>query len=124
MFVDYYLKTKKELLEKGYVVENNIIEKVDANCIGHFGDSVSFEIFCKNVVPYAARDNTSNIGVVIKAFIELFKLGTDNGTRLSEIRNIPCRIALNKNGRCVAIGHFMEDRFLLIEDLAGFTRYD
>lgn len=80
------IKTGKELIEKGYSVENDIIKNIDLNCIGHFGNVVSFEIFCKNSKPHSMFNNTLNVGSVFRAFIELFELENEDGIRLSNQR--------------------------------------
>lgn len=41
--------TKSQILDMGYGIENNIIESVDVNCVGHFDNLVTLQIACKNV---------------------------------------------------------------------------
>lgn len=123
--VNDIIKTKSQIKEMGYGIENNIIEKVDVNCIGHFGNCVTFEIQCKNVYAMCHYNNTANLGFIIKKFIELMGLTDEDGIRLSNIRNVPCRIVYadphcSYGSRCVGIGHFMENKFVLIDDLAKF----
>ena len=123
--VNNIIKTKSQIEEMGYGIENNIIEKVDVNCIGHFGNCVTFEIQCKNVYAMCHYNNTANLGFIIKKFIELMGLTDEDGIRLSNIKNIPCRIVYadphcSYGSRCVGIGHFMENKFVLIDDLAKF----
>lgn len=121
--VNDIIKTKSQIEEMGYGIENNIIEKVDVNCIGHFGNCVTFEIQCKNVYAMCHYNNTANLGFIIKKFIELMGLTDEDGIRLSNIRNVPCRVVYadphcSYGSRCVGIGHFMENKFVLIDDLA------
>lgn len=123
--VNDIIKTKRQIEEMGYGIENNIIEKVDVNCIGHFGNCVTFEIQCKNVYAMCHYNNTANLGFIIKKFVELMGLTDEDGIRLSNIRNVPCRIVYEDSHcsyglRCVGIGHFMENKFVLIDDLAKF----
>lgn len=123
--VNDIIKTKSQIEEMGYGIENNIIERVDVNCIGHFGNCVTFEIQCKNVYAMCHYNNTANLGFIIKKFIELMGLTDEDGIRLSNIRNVPCRIVYadphcSYGSRCVGIGHFMENKFVLIDDLAKF----
>lgn len=123
--VNDIIKTKSQIEEMGYGIENNIIEKVDVNCIGHFGNCVTFEIQCKNVYAMCHYNNTANLGFIIKKFIELMGLTDEDGIRLSNIRNVPCRIVYadphcSYGSRCMGIGHFMENKFVLIDDLAKF----
>ena len=117
------IKTKSQIEEMGYGIENNIIERVDVNCIGHFGNLVTLQIVCKNVWAMSGYNNTANIGFIIKRLVELLDLTQEDGVRLSEIKNVPIRAVYSDSNcsfgsKCVGIGHFMKDRFVLIEDLA------
>lgn len=121
--VNDIIKTKSQIEAMGYGIENNIIESVDVNCIGHFGNCVTFEIQCKNVYAMCHYNNTANLGFIIKKFVEIMGLTDEDGIRLSNIRNVPCRIVYadphcSYGSRCVGIGHFMENKFVLIDDLA------
>lgn len=117
--LDKIIKTEKELKVAGYNIENNIIKGVDFNCVGRFGNFVTFEIFCKDVIPYCSCNNIANSGYIFKAFVELFELTEGDGVRVSEIKNIPCRVVYDeRNCRAVGIGDFMKDKFVLTEDLA------
>ena len=117
------VKTKKEIDEIGYDIVNNIIERIDINTIAHFGNVVCFEIMCDCVMPMGCYNSTQNIGYILKSFIELFDLSREDGLRLSEITNVPCRLIFeSKNGciwgaKCIGIGHFMKDKFVFVEDL-------
>lgn len=116
------IKTEQQIKDLGYSIENNIIEKVNVNTIAHFGNITSFEIYCKNVVPYSGYNNISNLGYIIQAFIELMDLSEEDGLRLDKITNVPCRIVCKGDGgwgsTVVGIGHFMKDKFVLSRDLA------
>lgn len=123
--VNDIIKTKSQIEEMGYGIENNIIERVEVNCIGHFGNCVTLEIYCHNVCAMCHYNNTANLGFIIKKFVELMGLTDEDGIRLSNIRNVPCRIVYadqhcSYGSRCVGIGHFMENKFVLIDDLAKF----
>lgn len=112
------IKTKKQIEESGYKIENNFIEKVDINTIAHFGNLNCFEIMCTNVCPMSGYNNIQNLGYIIKAFIEFFEISREDGLRLREIKNIPCRLIFEGGwgSRCVGFGHFMKDKFVLVED--------
>lgn len=118
------IKKKADIDAIGWDIANNIITDVDINTIAHFGNTTCFEIRCKDVCPMGTYNNTQNLGFILKAFIELFELSEEDGLRISEITNIPCRLIFeSKNGciwgsRCIGIGHFMKDKFVFIEDLA------
>lgn len=114
------IKTEKEIKKLGYYIENNIIERVDVNIIAHFANTVCFEIRCLNCYPMSCHHNTSNLGNIVKSFIELFDLSEEDGIHLLKIKNIPCRLIFdNPNfGKCVGFGHFMKDKFVLTDDFA------
>lgn len=117
------IKTEDEIKKLGYGISNNIITCVDINTVGHFDNSVCFEIMCSNVYPMAMYHNTSNIGHLIRSFIELFDLTEEDGMRLSKIKNIPCRLVFDDpyctfGSKCVGFGHFMDDKFVLTNDFA------
>lgn len=119
------IKTKSQIESMGYGIENNIIERVDVNCVGHFDNLVTLQIACKNVWAMSGYNNTANIGFIIKKLVELLDLTQEDGIRLSDIKNIPCRIVYEDpncswGAKCVGIGHFMEDRFVLVDDFAKF----
>ena len=117
------IKTEEQIKEMGYRIENNLIEEVNVNTIAHFNNITSFEIYCSNVCPMCGRNNIGNLGYVIRAFIELFDLSEEDGLRLTKIKKIPCRLVFKKNrfgfvNEYIGIGHFMKDKFVLIDDLA------
>lgn len=114
------IKTQRQLEEMGYKIENNIIENVDINAIAHFGNITCFEIGCANVYPMSAYNNISNLGYVIRAFIELFDLSEEDGLYLTKIKTLPCRIVVEDGwtSKCVGFGHFMKDKFVLTEEFA------
>ena len=48
--VDYknVIKTKEEVEKMGYFIDNNIIEKMDINIVGHLGNITTFEMWFKD----------------------------------------------------------------------------
>ena len=125
------LRTKEEIEQMGHGIENNIISDIDINIIGHFGNCVSLEIACDGVYPISGYVNTKYIGTMLQAFIELFDLTEEDGVRISDIHNIPCRLifkdALGKSPfgqKCIGFGHFMKDKFILTEDFVKINQED
>ena len=115
------LFTEQMIRDSGYKVENNIIEKVDVNIIAHFNNEVFFEIYCKNIVPYSNRANTKGLGAIIKTIVKLFGIEKEDGIRISQIKDIPCRLVFENNNfgcKAIGIGYFMNDRFILFDDLS------
>lgn len=97
----------------GATVENNVIKSVNVDIVGHFGNAVCLEILCKDVRPVSMYQNIGNIGYVIRAFVEFFDLSKDDGIKLSQIKDIPCRLVFDKSEKCIGFGSFMEDKFVL-----------
>lgn len=111
------IKTQKQIEEMGYKIKNNYIDYVNINTIAHFGNLTCFEIICMDVCPVSAYNNIRNLGYIIRAFIELFDLSQEDGLRLTEIKNIPCRLFYDRWGsKCIGFGHFMKDKFVLVDE--------
>lgn len=122
------IKTKTEIEALGHGVENNILEYIDINTIAHFGNVTCLELVCSNVCPMSTYNNTGNLGYLIRALIELLGISQEDGLRLSDIKNIPCRLVFECAGhtwgsKCIGIGHFMKNKFVLIEDLVKINDF-
>lgn len=117
------LKTQNELKnEIGEIcIENNIIESVDVVITGHFGNCVSVRMLCENICPIPLYNSTSNIGYILRMLIELFDKEDDNSVSINSLNNTPIRLVFEGENswgcKAVAIGHYMKDRFVLIDDL-------
>lgn len=111
-----------DIEKKGYGVENNIIEKIDIKIIAHFGNIPCLTMICENVIPYGFYNDIHRLGYLLKAIVEFFGLEREDGIMLSELKNIPCRIVFDGNGKnhwgdkATGIGHYMKDKFILFED--------
>ena len=116
-----------DITEKGYGVENNIIKGIDVNIIAHFGNIPCLTITCENIMPYGHYNDIARLGFLLKAIVEFFGVGEEDGIMLSKLKNIPCRIVFNGNDdshwgdRAVGIGHYMKDKFILFEDFNELT---
>ena len=115
-----------DIEKKGYGVSNNIIKSIDINIIAHFGNIPCLTIMCESITPYGYYNDIARVGFLIKELVEFFGVDQEDGVMLSELKNIPCRIVYNRNGKChfgdkaVGIGHFMKDKFILFEDFSEF----
>lgn len=112
----------KDIEEKGYEVENNIIKGIDINIVAHFGNIPCLTIMCENICPYGQYNDIARLGFLLKAIVEFFGVGKEDGVMLSELKNIPCRLVFTGNGeshwgeKAVGIGHYMKDKFILFDD--------
>lgn len=114
------IKKKADLIKEGYKIENEMIKWVDVKVYGHFGNTVSLEIFGQNSYLFGTCMCTGNIGMLIQAFVELFDLTEEDGVRISNIKNLPCRVVLDSHCTgVVGFGHFMKDRFVMAHEFAG-----
>ena len=102
-------------------VENNIIKNIDIVVTGHFGNSVSVQMLCDNICPLGLYNSTGNIGFILRALIEIFDKEDDNSVSIKALQGTPIRLVFNGDNswgeKAVAIGHFMKDRFVMIDDL-------
>lgn len=105
--------------EEECYIENNIIEEARIIVTGNFGGSVSLDIFCKNICVFSYNSTSKNIGFIIQILLaEFLNIIEDNSIGLDKISGLPIRLVTTGwGGRCIGIGHFMEDKFILIEDL-------
>lgn len=122
---DNYIRLK-DVLAKGCSVENNLVS-LDVQVIGHFGNSVSLVIAANNVIPYSSYNNTENIGFIIKYLVELLGIEKEDGLLISDVKDIPARLIFDSKepcwgAKCVGIGNFMEDKFIMFDVLAKMDK--
>jgi hypothetical protein len=98
-------------------VENNMIRGLDIEISEHFGDIISPVLSLKGWRLLHGHDNTHNVGFIIRALCQLFdRCPKDGGSVLELLRDVPCRI-VRLNDEVIAIGNFVDDRFIFIDDL-------
>lgn len=121
MKVNYF--TQLEVCGKFHETEvkNALVEKIDLNVIGHFGNAVTLDIpinidDCLYSNPFSSISSTLNCGVLIQALFNVLDLNEDNGISISGLKKIPCRVIVSDN-KTVAIGNFMKNKFIVFEDL-------
>lgn len=122
---DNYIRLK-DVLAKGYSVENNLVS-LDVQVIGHFDNSVSLIIAANNVIPYSSYNNTENIGFIIKYLVELLGIQKEDGVLISKVKDVPARLIFDSKepgwgAKCVGIGNFMEDKFVMFDVLAKMNK--
>lgn len=122
---DNYIRLK-DVLAKGYSVENNLVS-LDVQVIGHFDNSVSLVIAANNVIPYSSYNNTENIGFIIKYLVELLGIQKEDELLISKVKDVPARLIFDSKepgwgAKCVGIGNFMEDKFVMFDVLARMDK--
>ena len=115
------IKTKEEIIKNNHKIENNVIKKVEVDVVAHFGNCPTFEIICSNVYALSGYSHFDNLGFVIHAFYELFNISREDGLRLSDIKNLPCRIIV-QGSRCIGFGHSIEDKFVYSDDFSHINK--
>lgn len=115
---DKIAKTKLDIesLYNNCSIENNVIKDIDVEIIAHFGHVVSVNMLCDNIRPLPLYNSTHNVGYIIRVLVWLFDKEQEDGISLKELIGTPLRIVY-VNNRAIALGHFMKDRFVLIDDL-------
>jgi hypothetical protein len=110
--------TQREIESKGYRVENNVIESIGVEVIGHFGNCACLTMKCKSVWPVSGYNNTANLGCLIHELVELLELTEEDGVMLDRIKDVPVRLVFGAGGsdKCIGFGHFMDDKFVLTNE--------
>ena len=106
---------KEGELPSNYEVQNEMIENIDLNFIAHYG-VVSLRVELKSWTLFKEYNLTLHCGCIMKFLTELLEIQKEDGLLLSEIKNVPCRIIV-KDREVIAIGHWMKDKFVNIEEL-------
>ena len=94
---------------------------------GHFGNSISFSLICENICPPALYNNKGNIGYIIAFLVDFFDKEDDNTISINKsLKEIPIRLVFDDDsgwgGKCIGVGHFIKDRFVLFEDLCKLQK--
>ena len=116
------LVTKSEIEKDGHHIDNEMIRGADISVIGHFGNLVTLNVWTGCCCLIQDRNNTTNLGFLIKALVELFELTDEDGFVFSKMKDIPCRIVSDGWGtKVIGFGHFMKDRFVYTKDFVKIT---
>ena len=106
------------------VTANAMLEKVDFSIIGHFGNipTLYARVKLDGGMMQLGGDinNISNAGVIMQAFVELLGVQSEDVILMSDIKNVPIRVVFKGGlilGKAVAIGNYLEDKFVLLDDL-------
>jgi len=100
-------------------VENDNIEALELVSNQHY-NIVYLEIYLTNSITLGGYNNTINVGFMYR-FLQKIFLPENEFTKISDVKNIPCRTIRTKDSKCIAIGHFMNDSFIILEDLINLN---
>ena len=116
------LVTKSKIEKDGHDIDNEMIRGADISVIGHFGNLVTLNVWTGCCCLIHDRNNTANLGFLIKALVELFELTDEDGFAFDKMKDIPCRIVSDGLGsKVIGFGHFMKDRFVYTKDFVKIT---
>ena len=118
------IKYKTEIESNGYTVENAMLEYMDIDIIGHFGNTTTFSMVTNCCCIFSNYYNMGAIlSEVIKCVIEVLNLSEEDGLRLSKVKNVRIQIVSKRWGSKVeGFGCFIGDRFVLVEDEINLAR--
>ena len=116
------LITKAEVENDGHQIDNEMIRGAEISVTGHFGNAVSLNVLTGSCCLLHDCNNTENLGILIKAFVELFELTEEDGFIFTKIKDLPVRIVSDGWGtKVIGFGHFMKDRFVYTDDFLRIT---
>ena len=123
------MKSYKDIVKRsvdlgGMQIENNMIDSIEVVVVGHFGNIVTLAMFFTNCCLFSQYNLGGYLGDVLKVIVEVLDLTDDDGVCVSKIKNVPVRI-VSKSGcgsKVIGFGHFMKDRFVLVEDVIGLAK--
>ena len=116
-------KTKKELIDDGYVIENAMLEYMDIDIIGHFGNATTFSIVTNCCCIFSNYNMGAILSEVIKCVVEALNLSEEDGLHLSKVKNIPIQIVSKGWGSKVeGFGCFIGDRFVMVNDVIELAK--
>lgn len=116
------IKTQKELIDEGYTIENAMLEYMDIDIIGHFGNITTFNMVTNCCCIFSNYNMGAILSDVIKCVIEVLNLSEENGLHLFKVKNVPIRIVSHGLGsKVVGFGDFLSDKFVLVEDVISLA---
>ena len=116
----YSEKELKENLGDNIEISNNYITSIDIEISGHFGNCPTVQIYDKAMHRLLPSYNQSgNLGYVLPLLYDFFDKTRDDWGSFEDIERTPIRVVYD-GAECVAIGHFMEDRYLIVKEFMSW----
>ena len=98
-------------------ISNNMITTISVEMLGHFGNLPSLKLIGYDRVIMRNYNNLDNLGYILRELMNFFTFDTESGLDIAKIKDVPCRIITDKKNNIVAIGHFICDRFIKMDEL-------
>ena len=115
------LEEVKKLCSKEVTVENDRIMECSVVITGHFGNCVSLSLVTDNRYSIPLYNSTENIGYILRDLVMLLDKDMDSSVDVQDLKSTPIRIVYEGEtyfcSSAVAIGNFMNDKFVMIEEL-------
>ena len=117
------LKTKQELINSGCTIENAMLEYMDIDIIGHFGNITTFSMVTNCCCIFSNYNMGAILSDVIKCVVEVLNLSEEDGLHLSKAKNIPIQIVSKGIGsRVEGFGCFLGDKFVMVDDVIALAK--
>lgn len=114
--------TKEELENKGYTIQNSVVEKLDLRILGHFNNIAVIYLVCDCCVLFSGYNSPYSIKDILKCIIEVLDLTDDDGVFLSSIKNVPIRLVVSENSKVIGFGNIQKNKFVLIKDVLRMAK--
>ena len=86
-------------------------------------DITTFEMWFKDCCLFSDYNIGGLLPFILKAVVEILEISSDSGTRISNVKDVPCRtIFTSKLGRVIGFGNFMKDEFVFADDLIKLAK--
>lgn len=117
------IKTQKELINDGYVIENAMLEYMDIDIIRHFGNITTFNMVTNCCCIFSNYNMGAILSEVIKCVIEVLNLSEEDGLHLFKVKNVPIQIVSKGYGSKVeGFGYFLGDKFVMVKDVINLAK--
>ena len=116
------IKSKTELINDGYTIENAMLESIDIDVIKRFGGITTLNMITNCCVIFGGHNMDVILSEVIKYIVDTLNLNKNESISITDIKNVPIRIVSHGLGsKVVGFGDFLFDRFVLVEDVIALA---
>lgn len=117
------IKSKTELENNGYTVENAMLEYMDIDIIGHFHNAITFSMVTNCCCIFSNYNMGAILSEVIRCVVEVLNLSEEDGLHLFKVQNVPIQIVSKGLGSKVeGFGYFLGDKFVMVDDVIELAK--